>query len=102
MALFKILILGTILISPGPLHLLRKGIVERYPPVYQMLGTNDWLFEMTQMTEFAAELQNRGIDNEMKKIDGGEHGFDIYCTLGDDNDISLIHPAVEWLCLRCL
>jgi hypothetical protein len=76
-------------------------MVDTYPPVYQMLGTKDWLFEMTQMTEFARELTRRGIDNKAKEVDQGEHGFDTTCEFGDEVDVKWVAPAVEWLCSKC-
>jgi len=44
----------------SPLHLCEGGVA--YPPVYQMLGTKDHLFDLHHVREFVFEMEEKGRD----------------------------------------
>jgi hypothetical protein len=78
----------------GPLQLATKF---HYPPVYQLLGDDDWLCKLKQIYEFKEVLDRQDIDNKAVTVLGQEHGFDTHCSLNDAVDVQYIKPAVEWL-----
>lgn len=78
----------------GPLHI---ALTTPYPPTYQIMGTADWLFKLDQMTAFADLLTEQGVENRAVVVEGGVHGFDTGCVLGDAVDEEVVGPAVEWL-----
>ena len=55
----------------SPLHLLRAGKVV-YPPVYQILGTEDECFGVEHVVDFDAALKERGV--ESPRCDSGWEG----------------------------
>jgi len=86
--------------SISPLAIVTQSQAE-YPPVYQMLGTDDWLCQQSHMTEFAAALTEKGVKNAAVVVEGGIHGFDSRVEIGTVEERVLVEPAVEWI-VGCL
>lgn len=80
----------------SPLHLLESGKV-RYPPVYMVIGTEDEVFDTSHVTEFDAALKKRGIESRAAVVPGARHAFNAWANVGDEVEVKIIKPAVEWI-----
>ena len=78
----------------GPVQIATKF---QYPPVYQMLGSDDWLCQLSHMHELKEVLDSQGVSNMAITLDGRQHGWDTRLEIWDEDDVEYIAPAVEWL-----
>jgi acetyl esterase/lipase len=82
----------------GPLQLCRKF---RYPPVCQIIGAEDSLFDLSHVTDLAAVLQEQGIEHEEIVVEGADHAFDMSIKTGDALWMKVTVPAVDWVEMQC-
>lgn len=80
----------------SPLHLLESGKVT-YPPIFQIIGTEDEMFEVSPLAEFDAALKERAIESMTVLVPGVGHAFDAWVDVGDEANVKIIKPAVEWV-----
>lgn len=78
----------------GPLKQCEK---IRYPPVYQVMGTEDDIFEITHVNEFHEALAKTGVKCEKVLVQGAGHALDMWAEIGGDLHKGIISPAVEWV-----
>ncbi|KEQ68320.1 alpha/beta-hydrolase [Aureobasidium namibiae CBS 147.97] len=95
-----LLILGSgrifdIHLLPAPLFLCQS---IRYPPVYQIMGSEDSVFECSHVTEFAAALDEQGVPHAEHIVQGADHAFEMSTKPGDTYHLTVFKPAVEWIC----
>lgn len=78
----------------GPLQLCSK---TRYPPVCQVMGLEDSLFDLSHVKDFAAALEAQGIEHTEIIVEGADHAFDMFIKAGDPMFLRVTKPAVEWI-----
>lgn len=73
----------------------------RYPPVFQAMGTEDEVFDISQVLSFNKKLKERGVESKVCVVEGKGHSFDMKGEIGDEIYLSVIVPAVNFaeLCL---
>ncbi|KAE8312817.1 hypothetical protein BDV41DRAFT_577249 [Aspergillus transmontanensis] len=78
----------------SPLHLAKQ---IAYPPTYQILGSQDDLFEVAHAVGLGECLNNQGIPHKEHIVDEAYHAFDIGANPGDDIHLNVMRPAVDWI-----
>ena len=82
------------IVEINPLDLCKKF---GYPPTYQIIGTDDEIFETSQATDFDAALKKQGVDSVAVVVPDVRHAFDIWANVGGKVDVEILSPAVSWL-----
>lgn len=70
--------------------------VFRYPPVYQLIGEDDKLFQTTHVTDLHMALTKQGGQSKYVILPGMGHAFDTWAKEGSVEDKSL-SDAVRWV-----
>ncbi len=78
----------------GPLQLCRH---VKYPPVYQAMGTNDEIFDISQVNHFHHALESQGIPCKKVILPGLLHAFDVREDVGSEIHLNVLRPAVRWV-----
>jgi acetyl esterase/lipase len=68
----------------------------RFPPVFQAIGTEDEVFDISQVLSFDKKLEKRGTSSKVCVVEGKGHSFDMKTEVGDEIYISVILPAVDF------
>jgi hypothetical protein len=68
-----------------------------YPPIYQIFGTADEVFEVSHATEFDKKLKERGVESVAIVVPNMGHAFDVWAEVGGDVDEGIVRPAVGWV-----
>lgn len=82
------------IIKINPLDLCEK---HSYPPTYQIIGTEDKVFDASHVTNFHAALKKQGVDSVAIVAPNMEHAFDIWAEVGGDVDVEILSQAVDWV-----
>ncbi|KUJ11618.1 alpha/beta-hydrolase [Mollisia scopiformis] len=77
----------------SPLQLCQR---IRYPPIYQVIGTSDDIFDTYHVTEFHDALTAQGIHCEKVLVPEKGHAFDVYEKVGGEVHTKILNPAAEW------
>lgn len=73
----------------------------QYPPVFQAMGTEDEVFDISQVHSFDLKLKEKGVKSKVVVVTGKGHSFDMKVDVGDEIYGFVILPAMEFagLCL---
>ncbi|KAK0115866.1 hypothetical protein ONS95_012914 [Cadophora gregata] len=82
--------------SISPIHLLTTR-QHPYPPVYQVMGTSDDVFDPLHVHDFHDELNKQGIPAHKVLVPNVLHAFDILAEIGGEVDREIVGPAVRWV-----
>lgn len=80
--------------NTGPLHLCRH---VKYPPVCQIIGSEDSLFDLSHVIRLAEALDEQGIAHQEFVVYGADHAFDMMLSGKEEVFDKTFVPAVEWL-----
>jgi len=80
----------------SPLHLLTTRQYP-FPPVYQVMGTSDDVFDPLHVHDFHDALTAQGIPAHKVLVPNVLHAFDILAEIGGDVDREIVSPAVRWI-----
>lgn len=80
----------------SPLHLLTTRQYP-YPPVYQVMGTSDDVFDPLHVHDFHDALTAQGIPAHKVLVPNVLHAFDILAEIGGEVHREIVGPAVRWV-----
>ncbi|CZS92953.1 uncharacterized protein RAG0_03445 [Rhynchosporium agropyri] len=78
----------------SPIHILET---TSFPPVYQIMGDCDDVFDTLHVKNFHAALIARSVPAVEILVPNVLHAFDIPAEIGSEIHMSFVEPAVKWI-----
>ncbi|KAH7310042.1 Alpha/Beta hydrolase protein [Rhexocercosporidium sp. MPI-PUGE-AT-0058] len=80
----------------SPLYLCTQPAIK-YPPIYQIMGTSDDVFDTSHVHDFYAALTSLSIPAVKVLVPNVLHAFDISAEIGSEVHRDVVRPAVGWV-----